>query len=196
MEQREEHVAFLLLPVPQPARAMGLGRSRMLSFSARNYRAGLHLSMRWTPYSFTCPLHSSQAVSLRVERWSGIHLLQIPARLIAHLRSLYISMMSGEVDGRLSVGGIIHFRYIIVSFGMRYACGTSLYRRYGQLRQYSTLLCSFMLVYVPSCHSYAALCHFLALQIVQLGQFEMICSHRWIAMYFIENAKGEENERP
>lgn len=187
-QQREEPVAFLLLTVPQPAQAMGLGCSRVLSSSARSCRTGWHLSVHWTPCSFNWTVQPGQEVSLREERWNGIRLQSIQAGLTTHLRSLYITVVRWEADGQLSGGGIILLRHIIVSFAMRHACGISLCRRYGQLRQYSGFFSSFLLLYVPLCRSYAALCRLLVLQIVQLRHFEMICSSRCSAIYLIEYA--------
>ena len=76
-QQREEPVAFLLLTVPQPARAMGLGRSRALSYLAKNYRAGWHLSVRRTLRSFPWSVHPGQEVTRREGRLSCIRLPSI-----------------------------------------------------------------------------------------------------------------------
>ena len=180
---------------PSPARDwLQSDQYTVFTSSARSCQTGWHLSVHWTLYSFPWSVYPDQEVSLRRERWSGIRLQSIQTSLTTHLVLLYITMVRGEADGRPSGGGITLLRYRIVSFGMPHACSTSLCPRYGQLRRYSMLLSSFMLLYVPLCRSYAALWPFLALQIVKLRCFEMICSHKCSAMYSIENADGEENE--
>lgn len=143
------------------------GQCTVLSFDrTRSDRTGWHLSVRRTLCSITWTVQPDQAVCLWEGRWNSIRLQPIQASLNTHLRSLYITTVRGKAEGRLSGGESRPLSSIIVSFGMRHACGTGLYLCYGQLCRYAGFLSSFMLVYVPLCRSYTAVCRFLALLIV------------------------------
>jgi hypothetical protein len=165
------------------------GQCIVLSYDrARSGRTGWHLSVLRMLCSITWTVQPGQVVPLRDGRWKSIRLQPILASLSTHLRSLYITTVRGKAEGGLFERDCRLLSYIIVSFAIRLTSGTGPYRCYGQLCQYTGVLSSFMLVFVPLCRSYAALYHVLTLQIVKLRCVEMMCSTRCSAAYLIEYA--------
>ena len=162
-QQRERTRAFSLLTMPQPY-ASDPGCVTTLSTSDKSGRTGWLLFVIRTLCSIIWTVQPGQAVPLSVRRWKSIRLQPILASLNTPLRSLYITTVRGNAEGRLSERDNRLLISIIVSFAMRLASGTDLYRCYGQLCQYIGVLSPYMLLYVPLCRSYAALCRLRTLQ--------------------------------
>jgi hypothetical protein len=155
-QQRERTRAFLLLTMPQ-LYTSDRGCVTTLSTSTRSGRTGWLLSVFRSLCSIIWTLQPGQAIPLSVRLWKSICLQPISASLNPPLRSLYTTTVRGKAEGRLSERENRLLSNIIVSLALRLTSGTDLYRCYGQLCQYIGVLSPYMLLYVPLCHSYAAL---------------------------------------
>jgi hypothetical protein len=123
---------------------------------------------------------------IKAGRWDS---LQLPATLIRRNTSLLVLYTLLERGRERCVGRVFLYSNstIIVSFTKGIPCGVSIYCRYELLRQYSTLLCSFMSLHAPLCRFYASLCLYLTLLNAYRTHVVTMHMKRWDTLNYTVN---------